>query len=53
MKHTVLHAKGKREGLDLISITFRSAERAARMKGLRDQVRASEAELTGEGEAGE
>ena len=43
----------KREGLDLISITFRSAEKAAKRKGLRDQARASEAELTGAGEAGE
>ena len=53
VKHTVLHSKGKREGFDLISITFRSAERAAKRKGLREQARASEAELTGAGEAGE
>ena len=53
VKHTVLRSKSKREGLDFISMTFRSAEKAAERKRLREHTRASEAELTGAGEAGE
>ena len=30
VKHTVLHSKNKREGLDFISMTFRSAEKSSR-----------------------
>ena len=47
VKHTVLHSKSKREGLDFISMTFRSAGKAAERKKLRERPRASEAELTG------